>query len=182
LASALLSVVRAADRVDPNGPASDADQHSWSPWTPCEHCRTWVGIGAPYSSWSWTDGLVVPLTFELADSRWELGAFRMARQQQAQGAIGSLATPRYWGFSAMHRWQVLHRESRKLYVGFGGSYVTQESYVNSSLWSFAYLVGLRFDLDRGQGPLLELTVRHWSNAWLKPPNRGQNFFTLSVSF
>jgi hypothetical protein len=44
------------------------------------------------------------------------------------------------------------------------------------------LIGLRFDLDGGRGPLLEFTLRRWSNAWLKPPNRGQNFFTLSVSF
>lgn len=171
-----------ADDSSSSAPAADTDRHSWTPFTPCDHCRVWIGIGATYDLWTWTDGLVVPLTFELADTRWELGVFRMAREQRDPGAAASLAAPRYWGFSAMHRWQILHRGSEKLYVGFGGNYVTQENYVNSSLWNFAYLIGLRFDLGGGRGPLLELTVRHWSNAWLKPPNRGQNFFTLSVSF
>ena len=182
LAPALLTGAHAADPVSSSDPAPDAERHSWTPWTPCGHCRIWAGIGATYSFWSWTDGLVVPLTFEFADSRWELGVFRMARPQRAQGAPEGLAAPRYWGFSAVHRWQILHRGSEKLYVGFGANYVTQENYVNSSLWNFAYLIGLRFDLEGGRGPPLEFTVRHWSNAWLKPPNRGQNFFTLSVSF
>jgi hypothetical protein len=182
LASTLQTVVWAADHVNSSGPPPGADGHSWTPWTPCEHCRIWVGIGATFRSLSWTDGLVVPLTFELADGRWELAMFRMVRPQREQGAPEGVAAPRYWGFTAMHRWQILHRGSEKLYVGFGANYVTQENYVNSSLWSFAYLIGLRFDLDGGRGPLLEFTVRHWSNAWLKRPNRGQNFFTLSVSF
>jgi hypothetical protein len=139
-------------------------------------------VGATFDLWTWTDGLVVPLTFELDDSRWELGVFRMARPQRDPGAAGSLAAPRYWGFSAMRRWQLLHRGWERLYFGFGGSYVTQENYVNSSLFNFSYLIGLRFDLNGGRGPLLEVTLRHWSNAWLKPPNRGQNFVTMSVSF
>jgi hypothetical protein len=82
----------------------------------------------------------------------------------------------------MRRWQVLHRGREKLYLGFGASYVTQENYVNASLFNFSYLIGLRFDLGGSRGPLLEVTLRHWSNAWLKLPNRGENFVTLSVSF
>jgi hypothetical protein len=121
------------------------------------------------------------MTFELADSRWEFGVFRMARPQRDPEARASLAAPRYWGFTAMRRWQILHRGPEKLYFGFGGNYVTQENYVNSSLFNFAYLIGLRFDLEGGRGPLLEFTLRHWSNAWLKLPNHGQNFFTVSVS-
>jgi hypothetical protein len=178
--SAVPAGVRANDAIT-SDPASD-ERTAWSPWTPCDHCRIWVGIGATFDLWTWTDGLVVPLTFELADSRWELGAFRMVRPQRDPGAFESLAAPPYWGFSAMRRWQILHLDREKLYVGFGGSYVTQENYVNSSLFNFAYLIGLRVDLDGGRGPLLEFTLRHWSNAWLKPPNRGQSFITLSVSF
>ena len=82
----------------------------------------------------------------------------------------------------MRRWQVLHRGGERLDLGVGGNYVTQENYINSSLFNFAYLIGLRFNLGGGRGPLLEFTIRHWSNAWLKPPNRGQNFATVSVSF
>jgi hypothetical protein len=160
----------------------DARGSPWTPWRPCQHCRVWVGLGATYDFWSWTDGLVVPLTVEFAEGRWELGAFRMARPQRAQAAPGGLGAPRYWGFSAMRRWGILHRGSERLYVGIGANYVTQENYVNASLWNFAYLIGLRHEFDGGRGPLLEFAVRHWSNAWLKPPNRGQNFITLSASF
>ncbi len=178
----LPTVVR-ADELSTSVVPPDAGRRSWSPWTPCSRCRIWVGVGATYDLWAWTDGLVVPLTLELADSRWELGVFRMARQQRDPAAAGSLAAPRYWGFSAMRRWHILHHGRETTYVGFGGSYVTQENYVNSSLFNFSYLIGLRFDLGGGgQGPLLDFTLRHWSNAWLKPPNRGQNFFTVSVSF
>jgi hypothetical protein len=142
----------------------------------------WIGIGGTYSFWSWSKGLVVPLTFEFDDSRWELGAYRIALPQRAEAAPDGLAAARFWGFTAMHRWQILHRGSGRIYLGFGANYLTQESYVNSSLWNFAYLIGFRFDIDGGRGPQLELTIRHWSNAWLKPPDRGQNFVTLSASF
>ena len=35
-------------------------------------------------------------------------------------------------------------------------------------------------LGGGRGPQLEFTIRHWSNAWLKPPDRGQNFVTRNI--
>jgi hypothetical protein len=49
----------------------------------------------------------VPLTLELDESRWELGAFRMANAQRYREV--DHATNPYWGFTAMRRWQVLHR-------------------------------------------------------------------------
>lgn len=180
LATALLTLafaVQPVARADDENPG-DSSAH----WAPCDRCRIWIGVGTTYTFFKRTDGLVVPFTLELADSRWELGAFRMARSQLDRSAPENLASPPYWGFSAMHRWQILHRGAEKVYFGFGANYLTQESYVNSSLWNFAYLIGVRVALDGGKGPLLELTVRHWSNAWLKPPNRGQNFVTVSASF
>jgi hypothetical protein len=42
-------------------------------------------------------------------------------------------------------------------------------------------VGARFNLDE-HGRLLELGIRHWSNAWIKQPNNGQDFLTLSFAF
>ena len=47
--------------------------------------------------------------------------------------------------------------------------------------AFAYLVAVRFDLD-SHGRLLELGIHHWSNFWIKQPNRGQDFLTLSFGF
>jgi Lipid A 3-O-deacylase (PagL) len=53
-------------------------------------------------------------------------------------------------------------------------------YLNSTRWDFAYVLAVRFDL--GSGSVLEIATRHWSNAWIRQPNRGQNFLTVSVGF
>jgi hypothetical protein len=160
-----------------------ADQpapYSWTPWNPCPHCDLLVGVGTTYTFWKWTDGVVVPVTLELDDSRWELGAFRFATSQYAKEY--SLFPPNFvsekpqWGFDALRRWQVLHRSWGKVYIGFGGSYKMANDWLDYR-WNFAYLIGYRFTL--GGGSILELSVRHWSNAWFREPNRGVNFVMLS---
>jgi hypothetical protein len=45
----------------------------------CPRCDLLVGVGARYRLFGWSDGLVVPLTLELDENRWELGAFRWTR-------------------------------------------------------------------------------------------------------
>lgn len=163
--------------------AADSD-HYLTPWRPCPHCNLLIGIGGTYYDWAWSDGLVIPITLELADSRWEVGAFRMARAQAIIGSHtppGQVAAEPNWGFSALRRWQFLHRSWGRLYFGFGASYKTETDYLDGTRWNFAYLLGIRFDLG-SHGSLLELGIRHWSNAWIKQPNRGQDFITLSVSF
>jgi hypothetical protein len=42
-------------------------------------------------------------------------------------------------------------------------------------------VAVRFDPD-SHGRPLELGIHHWSNFWIKQPNRGQDFLTLSFGF
>ena len=145
-----------------------------------------VGVGTTFDTtfnfFGWTDGIVVPLTLELADSRWELGIFRMTNSQRfARGSFPKYATHPYWGFTAMRRWQVLHRSRGRLYLGFGANYRSETDDLETTRWNFAYLVAVRFDLD-SHGRLLELGIRHWSNAWIRQPNRGQNFVTLSFGF
>jgi Lipid A 3-O-deacylase (PagL) len=157
--------------------ASAAD--SW-----CDHCDVQIGTGTTFRSWAWTDGLVLSLTLELDDSRWALGAFRFATAQRAP--VGVLpGTPHaadpYWGFTVMRRWQVLHRGSGRLYVGFGANYRSEVDYLESTRWNFAYLIAVRVDLD-AHGRALELGVHHWSDAWIRPPNRGENLLLLSFVF
>jgi hypothetical protein len=48
----------------------------------CARCNVMVGVGTTYRLFGWTDGVVVPLTLELDESRWELGAFRMTNAQR----------------------------------------------------------------------------------------------------
>jgi Lipid A 3-O-deacylase (PagL) len=157
------------------------------PAWPCAGCDVLLGVGTTFGPSfkrpAWTNAVVVPLQLELDDSRWELGAFRFASAQSVPGyplSTTRAANP-YWGFTAMRRWRVLHRGSMKLYLGFGANYRTEVDYLEPTRWNLAWLIGVRFDLDR-HGHVLELDVRHWSNAWIKEPNRGQNLLTLSFGF
>jgi len=147
-------------------------------------CDVLLGAGTTFSTFAWTGGLVLPVTVELQHSRWELGAFRFATAQNAGGSAlptGTHTANPYWGFTALRRWQVLHRSWGKLYLGFGANYRTEVDHLESTHWNFAYLVAARFALG-AHNRALEFGVRHWSDAWIRPPNRGQNFLTLSVEF
>ena len=66
-------------------------------------------------------------------------------------------------------------------MGFGANYRTEVEYLEATRWNFAYLVAARFDLDPHHR-VVELGIRHWSDAWIRPPNRGQNLFTVSIAF
>jgi len=149
------------------------------PVSPCSRCNLLVGIGATYRFFAWMDSAVVPVTLELDESRWEVGAFRMTSAQRYLDHAH--ATDPYWAFTAMRRWQVVHRAPWRLYLGFGANYRTETDYLETTRWNFAYLVAARFDLG-SRDRLLEFGIRHWSNAWIRPPNRGQDLITLSYGF
>ncbi len=159
---------------------SDEAPYSWTPWNPCPGCDLLVGVGTTVTTFSWTDGLILPLTLEIDDSRWEVGAFRFATAQylneEPQYPASFRSANPEWGFDALRRWQILHRSWGKLYVGAGGSYKTANDYLDDR-WNFAYMVGVRFTV--GGGSILELSLRHWSNAWFHIPNRGVDFVMLS---
>ncbi len=151
--------------------------------TPCEHCDLLIGVGTTFRNFDWTGGFVVPVTLEFQDSRWELGAFRFTTAQRLGNAplVEYRAANPYWGFTAMRRWQVLHRRWGKFYLGFGGNYRTEIDNLEATRWNFAYVAAARFDLG-AHNRMLELAIRHWSDAWIRPPNRGQNLLTLSFGF
>jgi Lipid A 3-O-deacylase (PagL) len=151
---------------------------------PCEHCDVLIGVGTTFGAAGWTHGFVVPITLELEDSRWELGAFRFATAEEARGRNpppSGRATNPYWGFTAMRRWQVLHRRWGRIYLGFGANYRTEIDYLEATRWNFAWLAAVRFDLGTHH-KVLELGLRHWSDAWISAPNRGENFLALSLGF
>jgi hypothetical protein len=151
---------------------------------PCSQCNLMVGVGTTYFDFGLTHGLVLPVVLELDQSRWELGAFRFATDQRVDkhyGPADGLAANPYWGFTAMRRWQVLHRSWGKIYVGFGANYRNESDYLEISRWNFAYLIAVRFDVGL-HGTALEVGIRHWSDAWIRRPNRGQDFATIGVVF
>ncbi|HVW68624.1 MAG TPA: acyloxyacyl hydrolase [Steroidobacteraceae bacterium] len=164
-----------------NDAVAPVSEDGLTPFRPCPLCQLFVGIGGTYQFWGWSDGIVVPFTLELNESRWEVGGFRMARRQIAMGygPPDKVAAEPYWAASVMRRWQFLHRPWGRLYFGFGAVYRTETDYLDPTRWDFAYLLAARFDVEAG---LLEVAVRHWSDAWIKQPNRGQDFVTVSVSF
>jgi Lipid A 3-O-deacylase (PagL) len=167
---------------DAGAGAADQGNH-FDLFTPCARCRLLLGAGETFQLWGWSNGLVLPMTLELSDSRWEIGTFRFVNRQIAVGypPIDNTWAEPFWGFSGMRRWQFLHRSWGRMYFGFGGSYKTETDKLDGTRWNFAYLLGVRFDLG-SSGSLLEIAARHWSNAYIKSPNRGENFATLSFSF
>lgn len=179
LARADGTVDTTADSAAANAPAATAP-YSWTPWNPCPHCDLLAGVGATYSFWNFTDGIVVPITLEIDDSRWELGAFRFATPQylkESQLPSSYRSANPQWGFDALRRWQLLHRSWGKLYIGFGGSYKTEYDALDPR-FDFAYALAVRFNTPGHS--ILEFSVRHWSDAWFRMPNRGVNFFMLSL--
>jgi hypothetical protein len=159
---------------------ADDAPYSWTPWNPCPGCDLLVGVGATFREWAWTDGLLVPVTLEIDDSRWEAGAFRFATAQylkeEPQYPPSYRSANPEWGFEALRRWQILHRSWGKVYLGVGGSWKTANDPLDDR-WNFAYMAGVRFTVSGGE--ILELSLRHWSNAWIHNPNRGIDFVMLS---
>src|ERR1700747_2312118 len=47
----------------------------------CESCELQAGLGATYHFWGPTGGVVLPVTVNWSDNRYELGLFRVATTQ-----------------------------------------------------------------------------------------------------
>jgi len=143
-----------------------------------------IGAGTTFRFFAWTDGVVVPVTFELDNGRWELGAFRLATAQrfaESDHPPEARSANPYWGFTAMRRWRLLHRRWGGFYVGLGANCRTETDALIATHWNLAYLAAARFRLGSGN-KVLELGVRHWSDAWIRLPDRGQNMVTLTFGF
>ena len=150
------------------------------PWSLCPDCDLVLGAGTTFF-WHWTDGIVVPAVLEIDDGRYELGAFRLATDQylKESGRPPISAHP-YWGFSAMRRWQILHRSKVKLYLGLGVAYRTETDLLVATKFNFSLLFAIRDTVSKRV--FLELSLRHWSNAWMKMPDRGEDIVMLGVGF
>jgi hypothetical protein len=149
----------------------------------CDQCNLLVGAGVTYRYFEHAGGVVIPITWVLDDNRYELGAFRFANTQVFLSTHENVydSVPPYWAASFTRRWRLLGGSWGRVYLGLGASYKNQTDALNSTHWNFAPQLGVRFNLGTS-GAIMELTIRHWSNAGLKFPNRGQDFATLSFGF
>jgi len=115
-------------------------------------------------------------------SRW--GRLRRARKRprnppQLRNAI-ELADVN-WAFQLSRRWTLIRTPKAKFFLGFGGTYKTEEDILNGSHWNFAEQAGVRLT-GSNAGPGIEFAVRHISNAGIRLPNKGEDFVTLVYVF
>ena len=151
----------------------------------CDGCALFLGIGYTYHMWGETRGFVIPATLTLDQGRYEVGVFRFTSDQTLYedlwGRSRVLANP-YWAVSASRRWQVAAQPAWRLFFGFGASYKTEEDLLNATHWNFSEQLGVRLHHVLGVGNDMEFAFRHWSNAGLRCPNRGQDFMTVTIAF
>jgi len=148
----------------------------------CESCVLQIGIGDTYHFWGTTDGVVLPITLNWSDSRYELGLFRFSRRQilyDGHYPHGHLMADPYWGLSLSRRWQIFARGPVRGFFGFGIAAKTESDQLSVTRLDFASQFGVRFPLP-GNRVVGELTFRHWSNGGIRLPNHGQDFVTLTV--
>ena len=147
----------------------------------CESCELQMGIGWTYHFWGSTGGLVLPLTLQWNGGRYELGLFRVSRQQilfDTRYPYGHVMADPYWGLSISRRWRLYEKGPLRLFFGFGISAKTESDQLSCTRLNFASQLGVRFRLP-GDRIVGELTMRHWSNAGIRLPNHGQDFATLT---
>ena len=149
----------------------------------CESCELQIGIGETYHFWGSTGGVIIPITLNWSDSRYELGLFRLSRRQilyDAHYPNGRVMADPYWGLSLSRRWRIFTRGPVKGFFGFGISAKTESDELSITRLNFASQLGVRVPLP-GNRVVCELTFRHWSNGGIRLPNHGQDFVTLTVS-
>jgi len=148
---------------------------------PCGSCQLFLGIGGTYHYWARNGGIVAPFILDWSEGRYELGVFRITTPQMEElygiAPARRFASP-YWGISLSRRWRVLTHRSLRLLLGLGASYKGEEDRLDSTHWNFAEQIALRWQVSSEFS--VELAVRHWSNAGIRLPNRGQDFATLTV--
>jgi hypothetical protein len=148
----------------------------------CESCEVQVGIGETYHFWDTTGGVVLPVTVNWSDSRYEFGLFRISRRQVLYSAHfhnGRVMADPYWGLSLSRRWRLFDRGPVRGFFGFGIAAKTESDELSVTRLDFASQLGVRFPLP-GNRVIGELTFRHWSNGGIRLPNHGQDFVTLTV--
>jgi Lipid A 3-O-deacylase (PagL) len=147
----------------------------------CASCEVEVGAGGTYHYWGTTGSLVLPVTVNWSENRYEFAIFRFTDTQllplPGTHRERRMANP-YWGASLSRRWQIFERGPVRGFFGFGLAGRTESDELSATRWDFASQLGLRFRLP-GDRVIGEVAMRHWSNGGIKLPNHGQDFATVT---
>ena len=148
----------------------------------CGECEFQIGMGGTYHSFESTGGEVIPITMTWAGGHWELGVFHFSEQISADNdEAGLVVAHPYWGASVSRRFELFERGPLRALFGFGLSYRTETDLLSATRWNFSSQLGLQYQSTQFPATL-ELSARHWSNAGLGSPNRGQDFTILMIRF
>src|ERR1700758_4101109 len=113
----------------------------------CESCEVQVGIGDTYHFWGTTGGVVLPVTLDWSDNRYELGLFRLSTRQilyDTHYRNGRVMADPYWGMSLSRRWRLFDRGPVRGFFGFGIAAKTSSDQLSVTRLDFASQFGLRF--------------------------------------
>jgi hypothetical protein len=165
---------------------------------PCDGCEFTGGIGKTFHGLDVT-GTTVPFAFTWGHDRYEFALYYFSKQVKGPEYENRVLAPQDWAVSLSRRIHIWEHGPWEGFFGAGLSYRTGDpcpnpaktnpttfdnrfcNRLNGSQQNFALSLGVRWwEADRAAA--IELALRHFSNAGLKPPNVGQDFVTLSYVF
>jgi hypothetical protein len=165
---------------------------------PCTGCEFTAGLGKTFHNTELT-GTVVPAAFTWGGNRYEFALYYFSKQYLGQEYQNRVIAPQDWALSIARRLRLWHHGPWEAFAGLGLSYRTGDpcpnpaktdpstfanrncNRLNGSQQNFTLQLGGRW-WEADHGAAIEIALRHFSNAGLKPPNVGQDFLTLSYVF
>jgi hypothetical protein len=137
-----------------------------------------AGGGITYQFDPTKPGLLVMAAWTPWHGRYEFAATRFVTAQTR--STQTVAAPN-WVFQASRRWSWRFAPHMTAFVGLGAAYKSQNDNLNGSHLNFTEQLGCRFRIA-ANAPMLEIALRHISNAGIVRPNRGEDFVTLTAVF
>jgi hypothetical protein len=145
-----------------------------------------LGYGRTFNFYYMLSGAVVPATLTWSCDRYELGVFWFHSQDQNVFGVPIVVARKDLATSLSRRWYLHRWDETGVFIGLGASYRTlagpsEGNALNGSHLNFAGQLGVRWT-GGDHRPGLELSIRHFSNAGIVRPNKGQNFVDLALVF
>ena len=135
-------------------------------------CELQTGIGETYHFWDSTGGVVIPITLNWSDSRYQFGLFRLSRRQILYGTHyprGRLMADPHWGMSVSRRWRKFTRGPVRGFFGFGILAKTESDQLSVTRLDFTSQLGM-------SGPVLWSQIQFGARFCVGRRSRVRTFF------